>query len=59
MDKNDIISKIIKLELEITTRVLSDKNFVPTINDEYKEHRLELKKLREIIFPKNEKRIRK
>ena len=46
MTKDEIISKIIKLELEITTRIISDRNFRATEDDEYKNHRKQLKKLR-------------
>lgn len=46
MTKNEIISKILKLELEVTRRVITDRNFRANDEDEYKGHRKELKKLR-------------
>ena len=49
MTTQEIISKIIKLEYEITTRIIRDRNFKATEDDEYKEHRKELKKLRKKI----------
>ena len=46
MTKDEIISKILKLELEVTTRVIKDRNFRANDEDEYKNHRIQLKKLR-------------
>jgi len=46
MTKDDIISKILKLELEVTTRIIKDRNFRANDEDEYKNHRIRLKKLR-------------
>jgi hypothetical protein len=49
MTEQEIISRIIKLELEITERVISDKNFRASDNDEYQPYREELKGLREKV----------
>jgi len=55
MTESDIISKIIKLEYEVTKRIISDRDFRATENDEYKNHRKELKRLRKkLIKIKNE-----
>ena len=55
MTDTEIISRIIELESEIVSRVLSDRNFRPGNDDEYKNHRQELKVLREkvkhILYP--------
>ena len=53
--ETEIISRIIKLESEVVSRVLSDRTFRPGSEDEYKHHREELKVLREkvkhILYP--------
>lgn len=46
MTKDEIISKILKLELEVTTRIIKDRNFRASEDDEYKNHRIQLKRLR-------------
>lgn len=55
MTDTEIISRIIELESEIVSRVLSDRTFRPGNDDEYKHHRAELKELREkvkhILYP--------
>jgi hypothetical protein len=57
MTESEIISRIIELESEIVERILSDRTFKSSNDDEYKSHRQELKELREkvkhIIFPKS------
>lgn len=57
MNKDQIISRIIELEIPITTRTVNDHNFKPNDGDEYVENRKELKLLREqiedIIYPKS------
>lgn len=58
MTKQDIISRIIELEMEITTRILSDRNFKASTNDEYQKHREELKILREKIYVKGKNLIK-
>lgn len=45
--KDDIISEIIKLELEITNSITS--GFVPHTGDIYQEKRIRLKLLRDLI----------
>ena len=49
MTETEIISRIIKLESEVVSRVLSDRTFRPGNDDEYKHHREELKVLREKV----------
>jgi len=49
MTDQEIISRIIKLESEITHRVISDKNFRASDSDEYQAYREELKLLREKV----------
>ena len=49
MDVHEIISEIIRLESIITSRVISDRNFRPTDDDEYKDIRKRLKELRETV----------
>jgi hypothetical protein len=51
MSKQDIISKIIKLESEITFAV--SKGHKAADNDQYQEKRIELKILRELIIKNN------
>ncbi len=55
MTESEIISRIIELEMPITRRVISDKNFKSSDSDGYQSSRLELKQLREkvkhIIYP--------
>jgi len=58
MTKQDIISRIIELEMEITTRILSDRNFKASTNDVYQKHREELKILREKIYVKSKNLIK-
>ena len=60
MNKNEMISEIIKLELEITTKVITDRTYKPSMDDEFKEHRERLEYLRSVVFPqKPSKRKRK
>lgn len=47
--EDDKISKILKLELEITRAVINGHN--PTEGDQYKEKREELERLREEVDP--------
>ncbi len=49
MTDAEIISRIIKLESEIVSKVLSDRTFRPSNGDEFQNHRLELKELREKV----------
>jgi hypothetical protein len=49
MTEQEIISRIIKLESEITYRIITDINFRATDGDEYHAYRLELKILREMV----------
>lgn len=46
MTDNDKISRIIEIELEITNRIIKDRTFRATDNDEYKDKRKEVIKLR-------------
>jgi hypothetical protein len=46
MTDQEIISRIIKLESEITGRIISDRTFRASDGDEYQSHREELKILR-------------
>ena len=45
----EIISRIIKLESEITERIISDRTFRASDGDEYQAYRVELKILRERV----------
>ena len=49
MTDSEIISRIIKLESEIVSKVLSDRTFRPSNEDEFQNHRLELEELREKV----------
>ena len=59
MTTEEIISKIIKLEHEITNRIINDGSFKASVDDEYKEHRKELNRLRKILFPEKYKKQKK
>ena len=49
MTDAEIISRIVKLEGEITTRIITDKTFRSSDGDEYQAHRVELKILRDMV----------
>ena len=49
MTDQEIISRIIKLESEITERIISDRTFRASDGDEYQPLRLELKILRGMV----------
>lgn len=49
MTESEIISRIIELESEITCRIISDKTFRASDQDEYQEYRIELKILRKQV----------
>jgi hypothetical protein len=49
MTEQEIISRIIKLESEITGRIISDRTFRASDGDEYQPYREELKELREKV----------
>jgi len=49
MTEQEIISRIIKLESEITERIITDRSFRASDGDEYQANREELKVLREKI----------
>ena len=49
MTRDDKISRILKLELEITKAIFHGHN--PSEDDQYKEKREELKRLREEVDP--------
>jgi hypothetical protein len=49
MTEQEIISRIIKLESEITGRIISDRTFRASDGDEYQPYREELKVLREKV----------
>jgi len=49
MTDQEIISRIIKLESEITERIISDRKFRASDGDEYQAYRVELKILRERV----------
>jgi hypothetical protein len=49
MNDSEIISRIVKLEAEITERIIIDRHFRASDGDEYQAHRVELKILREMV----------
>ncbi len=49
MTDQEIISRIIKLESEITERIISDRTFRASDGDEYQAYRVELKILRGLV----------
>jgi len=49
MTDSEIISRIVKLEAEITNRIISDRTFRASDGDEYQHYRVELKILRDMI----------
>lgn len=49
MTDNEKISRIIEIELEITNRIISDRSFRPHTEDEYKDKRQELIRLRQEV----------
>ena len=49
MTEQEIISRIIKLESEITERIITDRSFRASDGDEYQAHRVELKILRDMV----------
>jgi hypothetical protein len=49
MTDQEIISRIIKLESEITERIITDRGFRASDGDEYQANREELKILREKV----------
>ncbi len=49
MTDQEIISRIIKLESEITERIISDRTFRASDGDEYQAYRVELKILRGMV----------
>ena len=49
MTKSEIISRIIFLESQITHKIISDRNFRASDQDEFKEYRTELRILREMV----------
>ena len=49
MTDAEIISRIVKLEGEITERIINDRTFRASDGDEYQPYRVELKVLREKV----------
>jgi len=49
MTDSEIISLIVKLEWEITERIIIDRHFRSSDGDEYQSHRKQLKILREMV----------
>ena len=49
MTDSEIISRIVKLDMLITTRIISDKTFRSSEGDEYHLYREELRILREKV----------
>ena len=49
MTDAEIISRIVKLEAEITERIINDRTFRASDGDEYQPYRVELKILRDMI----------
>jgi hypothetical protein len=49
MTDAEIISRIVKLEGEITERIINDRTFRASDGDEYQAYRVELKILREMV----------
>jgi hypothetical protein len=46
MTESEIISEILRLELEITTKIITDRSYRPSGNDQFEGHRKKLEKLR-------------
>lgn len=46
MTESEMISEILRLELEITTKIITDRTFRPSGNDQFEGHRKKLEKLR-------------
>ena len=46
MTESEMISEILRLELEITTKIITHRTFRPSENDQFKEHRKKLEKFR-------------
>lgn len=46
MTEFEMISEILRLELEITTKIITDRTFRPSENDQFEGHRKKLEKLR-------------
>jgi hypothetical protein len=49
MTDSEIISRIVKLEAEITERIINDRTFRASDGDEYQVYRVELKILRDMV----------
>ena len=49
MTDGEIISRIVKLEGEITNRIINDRTFRASDGDEYQAYRVELKILRDMV----------
>ena len=49
MTDAEIISRIVKLEGEITERIINDRTFRASDGDEYQSYRVELKILRDMV----------
>ena len=47
MTDSEIISEILRLELEMTRKIIGDRTFRPSENDQFKEHRKKLERFRE------------
>jgi hypothetical protein len=54
MNKDELISEIIRLESEVTTAIINGHKAEE--NDEFKPHRELLKKYRKIVFGNDKKR---
>jgi len=46
MTESEMISEILRLELEITTKIITDRSYRPSQNDQFEGHRKKLEKLR-------------
>ena len=46
MTESDMISEILRLELEIINKIITDRTFRPSENDQFEGHRKKLEKLR-------------
>jgi hypothetical protein len=46
MTESDMISEILRLELEIINKIITDRTFRPSFDDQFKQHRKKIEKLR-------------
>ena len=46
MTESEMISEILRLELEIINKIITDRTFRPSFDDQFKQHRKKIEKLR-------------